>query len=212
MMKGYLESKGIKVAESRVAESLQRVAPLQYDHRRDDTVGRLNPSPYFAMYFGHKLHIDHNEKLARYGVTHIVARDGFSGKIICYSTMPVKNNLAIYESIFRYTCAFKILSISHTVFFTYNAYSIQDISQYTWLMDSGQGGSWQRILSDFVCPGASQASIWSPGYYTICSITFNRYQFKVYRRSKSPTSAGALPLYSMHVLVAHTLFCTSMVT
>ena len=32
----------------------------------------------------------------------MIARDGFSGKIVAYATMPVKNNLAIYESIFRY--------------------------------------------------------------------------------------------------------------
>ena len=101
MLKGLLESKGVKVAESRVAESLQRVAPAEYDQRRNDCVDRLNPIPYIALYFGHKLHIDQNEKLARYGVTHIVARDGFSGKIVSFSTMPVKNNLAIYESIFR---------------------------------------------------------------------------------------------------------------
>ena len=101
MLKGVLESKGIKVSESRVAESLRNVAPVQYDQRRNDTIDRLNPSPYIALYFGHKLHVDQNEKLKMFGVTHIVARDGFSGKIVSYCTMPVKNNLAIYESIFR---------------------------------------------------------------------------------------------------------------
>ena len=80
--------------------------------------------------------------------------------------------------------------------FIYNACSIQDISHYTWLMDSGQGGSWQGILSYFVCPEASQASIWSTGYCTICSITFNRGQYTVYRGSKSPALAGDLPHYS----------------
>ena len=102
MLKGMLESKGIKVSESRVAESLLRVAPSQYDQRRNDTLDRLNPSMYNAVYFGQKVHIDQNEKLKMFGVTHIIARDGFSGKIVSYCTMPVKNNLAIYESIFRY--------------------------------------------------------------------------------------------------------------
>ena len=37
-MKGVLESKGVKVAESRVANALQRVAPTQYQQRRNDTV------------------------------------------------------------------------------------------------------------------------------------------------------------------------------
>ena len=101
-MKGVLEARGVKVAESRIANSLQRVEPVQYEHRRNDTADRLNPSVYVVLYFGHKLHVDQNEKLIQFGVTHVIARDGFSGKIVAYATMPVKNNLAIYESIFRY--------------------------------------------------------------------------------------------------------------
>ncbi|XP_064383624.1 uncharacterized protein LOC135351363 isoform X2 [Halichondria panicea] len=101
MLKGVLESKGIKVSEKRVSESLQRVAPLQYDQRRNDTLDRTNPLQYSALHFGHKLHIDQNEKITMFGATHIVARDGYSGKIIAYCTMPVKNNLAIYDSILR---------------------------------------------------------------------------------------------------------------
>ena len=102
MLKGVLESKGIKISEGRVAATLRRVAPSQYEQRRHDAVDRLNPSPYIALYFGHKLHLDQNEKLGMFGVTHVVAKDGFSGKIVGFSTMPVKNNLAIYESVFRY--------------------------------------------------------------------------------------------------------------
>ena len=48
------------------------------------------------------LHVDQNEKLVKYGVTHEIARDGFSGKIVSYLTLPIKNNLAIYEHIYRY--------------------------------------------------------------------------------------------------------------
>ena len=106
MLKGALESNGIKVSEGRVAASLQRVAPIQYEQRRHDAMDKLNPSPYIALYFGHKLHLDQNEKLKMFGVTHVIAKDGFSGKIVGYSTMPVKNNVAIYESVFRYTCMF----------------------------------------------------------------------------------------------------------
>ena len=105
MMKGYLESRGIHVAEHRVAESLQRVAPEQYEERRHDTIDRVNPIPYCTHYFGHKLHIDQNEKHVRYGATHVVARDGYSGKIVSHLTLPVKNNIAIYEHIFRYVTA-----------------------------------------------------------------------------------------------------------
>ena len=97
MLKGLLESKGIKVSEGRVATALRRVAPLQYEQRRHDAVDRLNPSLYIALYFGHKLHLDQNEKLRMFGVTHVIARDGYSGKIVACSTMPT-----IYDSIYRY--------------------------------------------------------------------------------------------------------------
>ncbi len=39
-----------------------------------------------------------NEKLVMYGVC---AVDGYSGKIVQFITMPVKNNLEIYEHLFR---------------------------------------------------------------------------------------------------------------
>ncbi|KAF0023447.1 hypothetical protein F2P81_024077 [Scophthalmus maximus] len=52
-------------------------------------------------YIGHKLHMDQNEKLVMFGVTHVLAVDGFSKKIVSHSTMPVKNNLIIYEEVYR---------------------------------------------------------------------------------------------------------------
>ena len=101
-MKGVLESKGLKVCEARVAQSLRRVAPTQYEQCRHDTLDKINCIPYIARFYGHKLHMDQSEKLAMFGVTHVIARDGYSGKIVASCTMPVKNNLAIYESIYRY--------------------------------------------------------------------------------------------------------------
>lgn len=50
---------------------------------------------------GYKLHIDQNEQLGMFGVTHVPAIDRFSSKIVAEVTMPVKNNLVIYEEIFR---------------------------------------------------------------------------------------------------------------
>ena len=44
----------------------------------------MNPIPYQADYFGHKLHIDQNEKCVMYGVTHICG----------FITMPVENNIS----------------------------------------------------------------------------------------------------------------------
>ncbi|KAI4832319.1 hypothetical protein KUCAC02_015291 [Chaenocephalus aceratus] len=50
---------------------------------------------------GHKLHIDQNEKLVMYGVTHVLAVDGFSSNIVSHSSMPVKNNLTIYQEVYQ---------------------------------------------------------------------------------------------------------------
>ena len=105
MMKGHLSANGLNIAEYRVCESLKRVYPEGNEARRTNTVQRTNPVRYAANYFGHKLHIDQNEKLVSYGVTHIVthivARDGYSGKIVSFMTLPVKNNVAIYEEVFK---------------------------------------------------------------------------------------------------------------
>ena len=61
----------------------------------------LNPIPYYAQYYGHKLHVDQNEKLVRYGVTHVAAA---GGKLINIITMPIKNPIVItyvYEQLYR---------------------------------------------------------------------------------------------------------------
>ena len=60
-----------------------------------------NPIPYYAESFGHKIHLDQNEKLRDYGVTHVLAVDGYSSKVISYATMPRKNNLTIYDEVLR---------------------------------------------------------------------------------------------------------------
>ena len=70
-MTGLLSSEGIHVSEQRVGESLKRVNPGYSHARRTSTARQLNPVPYRADYFGHKLHIDQNEKLVMYGVTHM---------------------------------------------------------------------------------------------------------------------------------------------
>ena len=101
-MTGHLRSKGHRIGEKRVGKSLGRINPGAQS-RRTETAGRsLNPKQYRADYFGQKLHVDQNEKLAMYGVTHVCARDGFSGLITSFSTMPVKNNLIIYTDVYRY--------------------------------------------------------------------------------------------------------------
>ena len=102
MTKGFLSCNSIEVAEKRIASSLARVNPANHCQRQDRTEQLTNPIPYAAEYFGHKLHIDQNEKLVMYGVVHVCAIDGYSGKIVSHVVMPVKNNLLIYEHIYRY--------------------------------------------------------------------------------------------------------------
>ena len=100
-MTGLLAADGIRVCQLRVGDSLQRIDPASH-HRRYTTTYRLtNPIPYQSSYCGEKLHVDQNEKLVMFGVTHVCAVDGHSGKIVSFVTMPVKNNAIIYEQMYR---------------------------------------------------------------------------------------------------------------
>ena len=85
-----------------VASALHVVAPIYHQRRQSNTARMINPIPYRADSFGHKLHIDQNENLAMYGVTHDVAIDGHSRFIPAGSLVPIKNYKTIYERIFWY--------------------------------------------------------------------------------------------------------------
>ena len=100
-MTGLLASEGIRVSQKRVGKTLSRQHPGYHHARRTATARQINPVPYKADYFGHKLHIDQNEKLVMFGVTHVCAIDGYSGKIVGFATMPIKNNLEILTHLFR---------------------------------------------------------------------------------------------------------------
>ena len=99
-MTGLLRSHGWLVGENRVGNSLKRVHPNYHQCRRTETYRQMNPLPYVAHYFGHKLHIDQNEKVIMFGLTHILAVDGYSGKIVSLVSMPIKNCSLIYEHVF----------------------------------------------------------------------------------------------------------------
>jgi hypothetical protein len=101
------------VGEIQVGRALAEVQPVYHMKRLTRTESDLNPHPYFAEYFGHKLHIDQNEKVVMFGVTHVAAVDGYSRKIVGFITLPVKNNVEIYTHLFRlvvviYTVAFTL--------------------------------------------------------------------------------------------------------
>lgn len=82
MIKGFLKSKRIDAGDRRVGKALSVVSPLYHVARCANVQRNINPLPYKADYFGHKLHIDQNEKLVTYGLTHVCASDGYSGKLV----------------------------------------------------------------------------------------------------------------------------------
>ena len=96
---GLLASDGVKVSEVRVGQSLRQVNPSYYHAHRNRAIQRLNPIPYYASHFGHKLHVDQNKKLVMYGVTHICAVDSFTGKVVGFISMPIR-------TIWRFTATF----------------------------------------------------------------------------------------------------------
>ena len=100
-MKGYLASKGVFTSERQLKTMLPSISPVWHQGRQQNSHERSNPAIYVARYFGHKLHVDQNEKLVHYGVTYVLARDGYSGKIVGWSVMSRKNNAIIYNDVYR---------------------------------------------------------------------------------------------------------------
>jgi hypothetical protein len=101
-MTGFIRQKHNKaIAEKRIAKALSTVSPVATQGRRTNARRSLNPIPYSADYFGHKLHVDQNEKVVMFGVTHVAAIDGHSRFIVATSIMPIKNNIKIYDDIYR---------------------------------------------------------------------------------------------------------------
>ena len=76
--------------------------PTVFTARKNDSLDKTNPTPYFSPSFGYKGHIDQNEKLVRYGVVHAVFSDGFSGSIENWITLPSKNFIQLYSQFYKY--------------------------------------------------------------------------------------------------------------
>jgi len=81
-LQGLLRAEGIHVSQQRLGHSLQHTFPLGHI-QRTQTLGRL-------LNF---IHFDQNKKLVMYGIVHVIAVDGFSMKIVGFSTMPRKNHI-----------------------------------------------------------------------------------------------------------------------
>ena len=81
---------------------MKRVKAMPQERQLQNAIDKVNPIPYNAQYFGKILHLDKNEKLGMFGVTYVTALDVYSGKIVAGVTMPRKNNLVIYDRIYRY--------------------------------------------------------------------------------------------------------------
>ncbi|XP_065919061.1 uncharacterized protein [Dysidea avara] len=97
-----LASEGLKAGEKRVGESLKIVSPLYSQACRHSVARMTNPGTYQADYFGQKLHIDQNEKNVMFRAMHICAVEGFSRKIVAFTTMPIKTTtLFTRECIYR---------------------------------------------------------------------------------------------------------------
>ena len=101
MMTGRLRSMRVSISERKVGNALKKICPITQAERCMQAGRSFNPEVYKADYFGHELHADQNGKLVMYGVTHVVARDGYSRMITGYTTMEIKNNLRIYGKMFR---------------------------------------------------------------------------------------------------------------
>ena len=103
-----MKTKGITVGETKIGKILGEINSEAQRKRQNVAGYSLNPKVYNTEYFGNKIHYDQNEKLGMFGVVHVCARDGFSGKIVGHATMARKNNLVIYEEIYRLMITFSI--------------------------------------------------------------------------------------------------------
>ena len=68
----------------------------------------LIPKIYNAEHFWKNIHYNQNEKLGMFGVVHVWAPDGFFGKVVGHAAMARRNNLEIYEEVYRFMITFFI--------------------------------------------------------------------------------------------------------
>ena len=90
MMTARLRSMGVSISERKVGNALKKICPSTQAERCMQAGRSFNPKVYKVEYFGHKLHVDQNDKLGMYDVTHVVACDRYSEMITGYMTMAIK--------------------------------------------------------------------------------------------------------------------------
>lgn len=100
-LQGLVRANGHIISQERIRRAMQHVAPGPLSARRRISHRISNPHPYVAHQFGEKIHLDQNEKLAMFGVVHVLAIDGYSRKICGLISIPRKNAITIYDKLFQ---------------------------------------------------------------------------------------------------------------
>ena len=78
MMTGHIRhSTGLCLGMNKVGQALKRANPEQHREQQTLSTRHFNHIPYYAEYFGHRLHLDQNENLIQYGMTEVIAVDGY---------------------------------------------------------------------------------------------------------------------------------------
>ena len=54
-----------EISQRQISSMLRKVAPSAHNEKAHDLLDKTNPVSYYAPYFGYKLHMDQNEKLAQ---------------------------------------------------------------------------------------------------------------------------------------------------
>lgn len=98
MMTGYVHSKGLGLSGNQVSKSLRRVNPVNHSKRREDTVRRQNPVPYYApRTSATNCTVIRTRSLLCSDARFSPCRsDGCSPKMVKLFSMPKKNAVIIY--------------------------------------------------------------------------------------------------------------------
>lgn len=146
-MHGLLRAEGVRVCQQRVGDSLRRTFPFQHSIIRRNVRVAVNPVPYRANYFGEKLNFDQNENLVMYGVTHVLAVDGYSRKIVR------KNPITIYNTV--------IMQLRYVQYRFWQLQQLIQLPRQTEVIMLDETCTVSSIPSNFPIAWSSLSEIWS---------------------------------------------------